>query len=297
MNHNDRVSEAMNLANPVPRSDLGGESGRSPAEMLAHVKAPARRKSYVGSGRAAPRWHRRAPAVFVGTFALVVVVGVGSALFFRSESGSPTSVPDEASGLINPIETVQLMFDAWNRGDIEGYLAVQDRAFVESIARIILEGAEDSSVSNSEESEILIRDDFTYWFLIGTEWELTDCSTQPTPSGSGDHVNCQLTANSAFARAYGEPNDPRPVRYTVQRGLITAGSADRPGRGVYPFAAAAFFSWVQESIDAGSREASTVPCPTTAVYRARQGRVPSGECSQWIADNLPQWIATLDLTG
>jgi hypothetical protein len=297
MSRDDFVSKAMKRADPVPPGDLGSESGRSPDEMLAHVKAPAKRESYVGSAGVIPRWHHRGPAVFVGTFVLVVVLGVGSALFFRSDPGAPTSLTEEAPGLITPIETVQSLFDAWNRGDVEAYLAVQDGAFVDSIARIILEGGDENQQPNSEEAEALIRDDFTYWFLIGTEWKLTECSTELAPSGSGDHVNCQLTADSAFARAYGEPNDPRPVRYTVAQGLITAGSADRPGRGVYTFAAAAFFSWVQESIDAGSLETSTVPCPTTAVYRARQGRVPSGECSQWIADHLPQWIATLDAAG
>jgi hypothetical protein len=189
------------------------------------------------------------------------------------------------------------MFDAWNRGDVEDYLAVQDAAFVESTARIILEDGEGNLQPTSEEAEALIRDDFTYWFLIGTEWELNECSTRPAPSGQGDQVNCQLMANSAFERAYGVPNNPKPVRYTVEQGLIVAGSAERIGRGVYTPAAADFFNWVQESIDAGNLEASSVPCPTTFVYRARQGRVPSGECSQWIADNLPQWIATLEPTG
>ncbi len=296
MRHDDFVSEAMKRANPVPPGDLGGEPVRSLDEMLAHVKAPTKPRSDVGSTDVISVRHRRGPVVAVGTFVLVIVLGVGSALLFRSGPGTLATPIEEAPTLTTPIETVQLMFDAWNRGDVEAYLAVQGEAFVDSTARIILEGAEDSRQSNSEEAEALIRDDFTYWFLIGTEWELSECSTQPAPSGRGDQVDCQLVANSAFERAYGVPNDPKPVRYTVEQGLIIAGTADRIGRGVYPIAAAAFFRWVQESIDAGSLEASTVPCPTTAIYRARQGRVPSGECSQWIADQLPQWIATLGPT-
>ncbi len=288
------VSDAMKRANPVPPGDPGGEPGKSPDEMLAHVKAPTKPTSHVGTTDTTPVRHRRGPVVAVGAFLFAVVLGLGGALLFRSGPGRLTTPIEEAPP---PLETVQSMFDAWNQGDIEAYMALQSSSFVSSAARIILEGAEDDPQLNAEEAEALIRDDFTYWFLIGTEWELSECTMQPAPSGAGEQVDCQLTANSAFERAYGVPNDPKPVRYTVEEGLITAGSTERIGRGVYTAAAADFFIWVQESIDAGSLESSSVPCPTTAVYRARQGRVPSGECSQWIADHLPQWISTLEPTG
>jgi len=296
MSHDDLVSKAMKQANPVPPGDSGDEPRRSLDEMLAHVKAPAKPRPHIDSTDVIPVWHRRGPTIALGTFVLVIILGVGSALLFRPGPGT-VATPIEEAPIIAPIETVQSMFEAWNRGDVEAYLALQSDVFVGSTARIILEGGEGNLQPNSEEAEALIRDDFTYWFLIGAQWELNECTTQPAPSGRGDQVNCQLTANSAFERAYGVPNNPTPVRYTVEQGLIVAGSAQRIHRGVYPTAAADFFSWVQESIDAGSFEASSVPCLTTAVYVARQGRVPSGECSQWIADHLPQWIATLDPTG
>jgi len=297
MSRDDFVSDAMKSANPVPSGEPGGKPGKSPDEMLAHVKAPAKPPSHLGTTDAIPVRHGRGPVVGVGAFVLVIVVGVGGALLFRSDPGTLTTPKEEAPLPPDPIETVESMFDAWNRGDVEDYLAVQSDAFVGSTARIILEGGEDNQQPNSEEAEALIRDDFTYWLLIGTQWELNECSSQPAPSGRGDQVNCQLTANSAFGRAYGVPNGPKPVRYTVEEGLIIAGNAERISRGGYPTAGADFFSWVQESIDAGIFKASSVPCSTTAVYVARQGRVPSGECSQWIADHLPQWIATLEPTG
>ncbi len=297
MSRDDFVSDAMKSANPVPSGEPGGKPGKSPDEMLAHVKAPAKPRSHRGTTDAIPVWYRRGPVVAVGAFVLVIVVGLGGALLVRSDPGTLTAPKEEAPLPPDPIETVQSMFDAWNRGDVEDYLASQSEAFVGSTARIILEGGEENQQPDSEEAEALIRDDFTYWFLIGAQWELNECTTQPAPSGRGDQVNCQLTANSAFERAYGVPNNPTPVRYTVEQGLIVAGSAQRIHRGAYPTAAADFFRWVQESIDAGSFEASSVPCPTTAVYVARQGRVPSGECSQWIADHLPQWATTLDPSG
>ena len=307
MSHDDPVSAAMKRANPVPPDDLGGESGRSPDEMLAHVKTPAKPRSHAGSTDSTPVLQRRGPLVAVGGFVLVIVLGVGGALLFRSGSGTLTTPTTETPALTtpinelprapDPIETVRSMFDAWNRGDIEGYLAVQSEAFVVSTARIILEGAEGDPEPDSQQAEALIRYDFTYWFLIGTEWELRDCSAQPTPSGRGDQVSCQLIANSAFERAYRVPNNPKPVRFNVVQGLIVAGTADRIGRGVYPTAAAAFLSWVKESIEGGSLQASEVPCSTTSIYRARQGRVPTVECSQWIVDQLPDWIATLEPTG
>ncbi|MEE8375985.1 MAG: hypothetical protein V3S26_06665, partial [Acidimicrobiia bacterium] len=292
MSHDDLVSEAMKQANPVPPGDPGDEPRMSLDKMLAHVKAPAKPSPHVDSTDIIPVWHRRGPTIALGTFVLVIILGVGSALLFRPGPGTLTT-PIEEAPIITPIETVQSMFDAWNRGDVEAYLALQSDAFVGSTARIILENGEDNQQPSSEEAEALIRDDFTYWFLIGTEWELNECSTRPAPSGQGDQVNCQLTANSVFERAYGVPNDPKPVRFTVEQGFIVAGTADRIGRGAYTTGGADFFSWVRESIDAGTLEASSVPCLTTALYVARQGRVPSGECSQWIADHLPQWIATL----
>ncbi len=297
MSRDDFVSDAMKSANPVPPGDPGGKPGQSPDEMLAHVKAPAKPPSHLGTTDAIPVRRGRGPVVAVGAFLLAIVLGVGGALLFRSDPGTLTTPKEEAPLPSDPIEAVESMFDAWNRGDVEDYLAVQSDAFVGSTARIILEGGEENQQPDSDEAEALIRDDFTYWFLIGTEWELNECSTRPAPSGRGDQVNCQLTANSAFERAYGVPNDPKPVRFTVEQGLILAGTADRIGRGAYTTGGADFFSWVRESIDAGTLEASSVPCLTTAVYGARQGRVPSGECSQWMADHLPQWIATLEPAG
>jgi hypothetical protein len=291
------VSDALKKANPVPPGDLGGEPGKSPDEMLAHVKAPVKPTSRVRTTDATPARHRRGPVVAVGAFLLAIVLGLGGSLLLPSGPGTLTTPMEETPLPPDPIETVQSMFEAWNHGDIESYMAMQSSSFVASTAQIILEGAEDDRQLDSEEAEALIREDFTYWFLIGTEWELKECTIQPAPSGEGDQVDCQLIANSDFEQAYGVPNDPKPVRYTVEEGFIIAGSAERIGRGVYTAAVADFFSWVQESIDAGRFEASSVPCPTTAVYRARQGRVPSFECSQWIGDHLPQWVATLDPTG
>jgi hypothetical protein len=297
MNRDDLVSDALKRANPVPPGDPEGKPGKSPDEMLAYVKAPTKRPSQVGTTDVIPARRRRGPFVAVGAFVLTIVLGLGSVLLFRSSPGTLTTPIEEALLSPDPIETVQSMFDAWNRGDIETYLALQSEAFVDSAARIILEGGEENQQPASEEAEALIRDDFLYWFLIGTEWELNECSTEPAPLDRGDLVNCQLTANSAFERAYGVPNEPIPVRYTVKEGFISAGSVYRIGRGVYPTAGAAFFTWVRESIDGGSMEMSSVPCPTDAVYVARQGRAPSGECSRWIADHLPTWIATLEPTG
>lgn len=295
MNRDDLVSDAMKRANPVPPGDPEGEPRRSPDEVLAYVKAPAKRQ--VGTTDVMPARRRRGPVVAVAASVLTLVLGLGSVLLFRSSPGTLTARIEEALLSPDPIETVQSMFDAWNRGDVETYLALQSEAFVGSAARIILEGGEEDQQPASEEAEALIRDDFLYWFLIGTEWELNECSAVPAPLDRGDLVSCQLTANSAFERAYGVPNEPAPVRYTVKEGSITAGSVYRISRGVYPTAAAAFFSWVEESIDDGSMEMSSVPCPTNAVYVARQGRAPSAECSRWIADHLPTWIATLEATG
>ena len=194
----------------------------------------------------------------------------------------------------DPIATVEALFDAWNRGDLDTYIALQSDEAIEIRGNTIF--LRTGTGLSYEQAERAVRDDFMFWYLTGTEWILSDCEASPGGSTPGDIVTCQLIANTGFLGALGEADSGRSVRYLVEDGTITFGTVelfDVPEA----LAQASFIEWAKERIEDGTIEEGTVLCDTVRfIYTPPLGGKfpPTPVCAQWIGDHLDEWKADLD---
>ncbi len=210
-----------------------------------------------------------------------------------TEPTPTTTAPPTA----DPIATVEALFDAWNRGDIDTYIALQSDEAIEIRGNTIFFRA--GTGLSYEQAERAVRDDFMFWYLTGTEWTLSDCEASPELTTPGDVVSCLLIANTGFLRALGEADSGRgvPIRYVVEDGTITFGTVELVEEVPNALAQASFIEWAEERIEDGTIEEGTVPCDTLRfIYTPPLGHMypPTPVCAQWIGDHLDEWKADLD---
>lgn len=263
----------------------------SVVEIQRPPEPPRRRRALL--------WAAAALVVLVaGTVAILIVAGDEDApdvattvttpnVVSTTTPPPPTTAPQAVDTSAQSIGVAEAFYQAWTDGDYDLFISMVTPEYVEEFERG--SSGEDDPAASTE----LARSDFTFWYLLGTTFELSNCTVTQANAIPGDILNCQVTELTEVGRVFGADAQTYDVRIVVDDGLITESEyLTNVPKGTERDAFVAFADWAEANF-----AESEVPCLLREIPLGRgNARVFAqvSDCAAWIVDGpLQAWAATL----